>query len=115
MYGFKTATDCSARLALSQKIIHNYPGYYPVLIQRKTPTDPEISKNKFIVHGSSHVISLISQSKSLMKLSSSDFVTFFVQDNIRLNLTSDIKTVYDKYKNQDGFLYVYYTSESAFG
>ncbi|KAL6591178.1 ubiquitin-related domain-containing protein [Neocallimastix sp. 'constans'] len=49
-----------------------------------------------------------------LKLKKQESILFFV-NNILLSGFRDINSVYDQYRDEDGFLYIVYTNENTFG
>ena len=50
-----------------------------------------------------------------MKIMPSEAIFLFVDNNTIISGTSIIGPLYEQAKNEDGFLYVHYSKENAFG
>ena len=104
------------RRDVAAKIIENYPDRVPVIVER----DPkariaEISKNKFLAPADISVAKFISEIRKHIKLGRQESLFVFVANNVMPQPNSTMSQVYAQHKDPDGFLYVVYSSENAFG
>lgn len=112
---FKLNCPFNKRLALSTRIKQTYSDRYPVIIEKCKETDPEITHIKYIVPQYITMVALIHNFRSHMpKIQPSQAIIFYVNNKL-VPITSTIDTIYSLYKENDGFLYISYTSESTFG
>ena len=109
-------TPFEDRLKESQKLLHKYPNRIPVIIGKldSDNTLPFVDKNKYLVPSDITMSQLVYIVRKQMKLSSEQAMFLFINHSIYTSKTL-ISEVYDKYKNEDGFLYVTYAGENTFG
>lgn len=115
MTDFKSIKSFSERSSLSSKLRAAHPDRYPIIFQRKSTHDPELSQVKYLVPGFITLASLYSKVLPNIKFHSpNDTLIFFINGSM-LNNSSLISSIYDNYSNDDGFLYITYATESTFG
>ncbi|KAL2540381.1 Autophagy-related protein 8i [Abeliophyllum distichum] len=99
----------------SQEIIANYPDRVPVVVERYSKTDlPEMEKRKFLVPRDMSVGQFIHILSGRLHLSPGKALFVFVKDTLP-QTSSLMESVYNSYKDDDGFLYMCYSSEKTFG
>jgi GABA(A) receptor-associated protein len=104
------------RKKLSEELRKKYPDKIPVLVGRATKNSPVILRHKFLVpQNMSFGISTIEIRKQLVGINEKDAIFFFLGGNIIPPTNFIISSLYDKYKDKDGFLYITYSSENVFG
>jgi GABA(A) receptor-associated protein len=98
-----------------EKILEKYPDRVPVMVNRKEKSDvPEIERHKYLVPKNMTVGNFIYIIRKHIKLSSDKALFVFIDNKLICN-TEMMDTTYNKYKSDDGFLYVIYSGESTFG
>jgi GABA(A) receptor-associated protein len=114
MYEFKKKSF-TERYNESQRIQLKYPDRIPVIIERdKNSNAPPLLKSKYLVPKEITISQLIYAIRRQIKLDPQHALYFFIKDT--LPCTSElIQTMYNKYKEEDGFLYIMYTLENTFG
>jgi len=117
MIEFKNAMDINKRLLLSKKIINEHPNSVPVILESLGSNRISLSKTKFILSKDLLVSTFIQQLAKdiILHLHSSETVFLFCQDNILIPTSLNINTIYQKYKDPDGFLYLSIMKENTFG
>lgn len=115
MSRFKLINDYETRRKLYEKIHTAYPDRYPVIVDRKHFQDPDIDKHKFLVPNTTTMAFVINQVRSRMASHSSTDTTLFFVNNTLVRVIDLIDNVYEKYHDEDGFLYLTYTSAPTFG
>lgn len=105
----------SERYAESQRIQLKYPDRIPVIIERdKNSKAPPLVKSKYLVPKDITIAQLIYAIRRQIKLDAQQALYFFIKDT--LPPTSElIQSMYNQYKEEDGFLYIMYTLENTFG
>lgn len=112
---FKSNKTLNERSNLFSRLQSMYPDAIPIVIQRKNKYDPELTKYKYLVPKTITLSYVYGKIMSNIKLHNpNDTLIFFVKGKI-LNMSDLIEIVHDKYKDEDGFLYLTYTTESTFG
>ena len=100
----------------SSRIRAKHPNRIPVIVEKysNSITAPNIDKNKFLVPGDSTVGSFVHVIRKRMQLS--DKAALFLFCGTTIPPTSEVMSmIYDKHRDEDGFLYMVYTAENTFG
>ncbi|XP_071738386.1 autophagy-related protein 8i-like [Rutidosis leptorrhynchoides] len=112
---FKDTFSFEERCQESQDIIARYPDRLPVVVERYTKTDlPEMEKKKYLVPRDMSIGQFIHILSGRLQLASGKALFIFV-DNTLPQTSSLIEHVYESFKDEDGFLYMLYSSEKTFG
>ena len=74
-----------------------------------------MTKKKYLAHEDMKLILFIDTVKRNFKLQSEQALYLMVNDKTLINGTTTIGSLYEKYKDEDGFLYISYYEENAFG
>lgn len=104
------------RLSESQKVLKKYPERVPIIIEKGNEKDDieTIDKNKYLVPRSTTLHEFVLIIRKRIHLEPSK--TMFVIINSHLCPgTKTIGEIYEEDKDEDGFLYIKYTSENTFG
>ena len=103
------------RLKESIRIRAKYPDRIPVIVDNNAhSTLPELDKKKFLVPGDLTVGQFVYIVRKRIKLPPEKAIFIFV-NNILPPTSSLMSTMYDSYKDSDGFLYLYIAGENTFG
>ena len=114
MSSFKQ-TEFNKRVMLSQKIISGHPESVPVIISSTGSNKIELTKTKFIIPKELPVGSFIQQLRGNISLKSQDTIFLFCNDNFLIPTSHNFDSIYQKYKDSDGFLYLTVMKENTFG
>lgn len=112
---FKDEYEFEKRKTESDRIRSKYPDRVPIVCERGNRTDvPIIDKKKYLVPTDLTVGQFVYVIRKRIKLSPEQALFIFVNDTLppTAALMSDI---YEKNKDEDGFLYVVYSGENTFG
>lgn len=94
-----------------------YPDKLPIIIEKlkniKSHVN-DIPKSKFLIPEDLVVSQLMCIIRRYLQLSSGESIYLFSND-IFISPAESIYTIYNKYKDTDGFLYIFYTTENTFG
>eukprot|EP01111_Echinosteliopsis_oligospora_P011133 TRINITY_DN359_c0_g1_i1.p1 TRINITY_DN359_c0_g1~~TRINITY_DN359_c0_g1_i1.p1 ORF type:complete len:128 (+),score=25.09 TRINITY_DN359_c0_g1_i1:108-491(+) len=113
---FKSMTPFEKRREVADKIKSRYPERIPVIVERAPKTDvPEIDKKKYLVPSDITISKFLFEIRKHIKLSSEKALYLFVSNNIYPPTSALVSSVYEKYKDPDGFLYFTYSGENTFG
>jgi GABA(A) receptor-associated protein len=108
--------DLPKRQQLSDRALKKHVNRIPVIVDRISKESMDISKHKFLVP---HELSLGEFVGRLRLLSdASRSYIFFVktkQRHILPPLTDQLQDLYEQHKEDDGFLYLTFQTESVFG
>ncbi|KAE8693696.1 Autophagy-related protein 8A [Hibiscus syriacus] len=112
---FKDEFTFDQRLEESRDIIAKYPNRVPVVVERYSKSDlPEMEKQKYLVPRDMSVGQFIHILSSRLRLIPGKALFVFVKDTLPQTATL-MDSVYESYKEDDGFLYMCYGSEKTFG
>jgi hypothetical protein len=91
-----------------------YPTMIPIIVEHFNSDIKELPKNKFLISNKEVFSSLAIVIRKYINVSQSKAMFFYVNNKI-INFNDTINDLYNKYKNEDGFLYVEYAYENTFG
>ncbi|KAL6190767.1 hypothetical protein ACLB2K_037161 [Fragaria x ananassa] len=112
---FKQEFSFDERLEESKNIIGKYPDRVPVIIERYSRTDlPEMEKKKYLVPRDMSVGQFIHILSSRLQLTPGKALFVFVKNTLP-QTASHMDSIFETYKEDDGFLYMCYSSEKTFG
>jgi GABA(A) receptor-associated protein len=118
MSGYKESMSFEMRLKESEKIRQKYPDKFPVIVQKnpisKNLNIPDIDKNKYLVQKDLTFGQLMYVIRKRIKLQPEVALFGFVNENM-ISTSKLLSEIYNSYKSNDGFLYVYYEGENVFG
>ncbi|CAH8391909.1 unnamed protein product [Eruca vesicaria subsp. sativa] len=112
---FEARFSADERLKQSSNLIAKYPDRVPVIIEKYSDADlPNMEKSKLLVPRDMTVGHFIHMLSSRLKLDSSKAMLVFVQ-NILPQTAARMDSLYNTFKEEDGFLYITYSTEKTFG
>jgi GABA(A) receptor-associated protein len=128
---FKSRYTFAERKETAERLAAKFPDRIPVIIERYSngvKDTPIIDKTKFLVPRETtigkfilevrkHLVSATSkQGSATSKQGASEKAIFiFVKGGVLPPSAAIIDHVHNRYKDEDGFLYIQYTSENTFG
>ena len=83
--------------------------------QSASTNTPCIPKRKFLASPDMSFYEFLVVIRERFKLNPNQAILFFVNDNILITTTMKISELYNEYRDHDGFVYLKYTTENAFG
>ena len=115
-FSFKEAHSFEARLNESKRMRKKYPERIPVIVEKSAgdTLGLELDKTKYLVPCDLTVGQLVYVIRKRLNLDAEKALFFLIQ-NIIPTSSALISTVYDDHKDDDGYLYVIYSSENTFG
>ncbi|XP_021280605.1 autophagy-related protein 8i [Herrania umbratica] len=112
---FKDEYTFEQRLDESRDIIAKYPNRVPVVVERYSQADlPEMDKKKYLVPRDMSVGQFIHILSLRLRLTPGKALFVFVENTLPQTATL-MDSVYESFKDDDGFLYMCYSSEKTFG
>ncbi|KAF8047041.1 hypothetical protein N665_3246s0003 [Sinapis alba] len=112
---FKEQFSADERLKESRNIIAKYPDRVPVIIEKYSNADlPDMDKNKYLVPRDMTVGHFILMLSNRLHLDPSKSLFVFVQNTLP-QTGSCMDSLYNTFKEGDGFLYMTYSTEKTFG
>lgn len=112
---FKKENGLEKRKILSTKLKLTYPGIVPIVVgpvpnQNLGP----LRKNKFLLLDHFTVATFMNNLRTQGYLESQQNIFLFC-NNVMLVGSMNIGDIYNRFKNEDGFLYIRYGVENTFG
>lgn len=98
------------------RVLLKYPDRVPVFIKRTKNKDniPDIDKHKYLIPREMTVAQVVYIIRKRILLKPEQALFVYVKNTLPPN-SSMIETIYHKYKDDDGFLYINYSTENTFG
>ena len=115
---FKETYTFEERKTHSSDIRVKYPDRLPIVMQRSMNDKilGEMDKVKYLVPGDLTIIEFMAILRKRLSVNQSTSIYLYNHDNkIIISGTNSIEHLYNKYKNDDGFLYIEYCGENVFG
>uniref|UniRef100_A0A2N9HKT7 Autophagy-related protein n=1 Tax=Fagus sylvatica TaxID=28930 RepID=A0A2N9HKT7_FAGSY len=112
---FKDEFDFEQRYEESRDILAKYPNRVPLIVERYSKSDlPEMEKKKFLVPRDMSVGQFILILSGRLRLAPGKALFVFVKNTLPQTATL-MDSVYESFKDEDGFLYMCYSTEKTFG
>lgn len=115
-FEYKNTKKFNERSIESKKILIKYPNRLPIVVEkyRKDTKVSDIDKCKFLVPLDITIGQLIHVIRQRINLEPTKALFIFI-NGILPPCSEPITNIYHKYKDNDGFLYVFYTGENTYG
>ena len=115
MYNFSNTHSIEARKKESSKILLKYPTRIPIIVEKSSKCDlMDIDKKKYLVPKDLLMSQFVYVIRKRIKLNESHAL-FVMVDRQLVRGNTPIGDIYDTHCNEDGFIYMIYTSENTFG
>ncbi|XP_074267570.1 autophagy-related protein 8i [Silene latifolia] len=115
MKGFKEELSLDERCHESTDMLAKYPDRLPVIAEKYSKSElPAIEKKKFLVPRDMSVGAFNHILSTRLQLTPGKALFIFVNDTLPPT-SSLMESVYESCKDEDGFLYICYSTESTFG
>ncbi|KAB1202665.1 Autophagy-related protein 8i [Morella rubra] len=112
---FKEEFTFAQRYEESRDILAKYPDRVPVIVERYSKSDlPEMEKKKYLVPRDMSVGQFIHILSCRLRLAPGKALFVFVKDTLPQTATL-LDEVYGSFRDEDGFLYMCYSTEKTFG
>ena len=112
---FKSQISFEIRQEESQRIMNKYSHRTPVIVEKAKNCElDDIDKKKFLVPNDLTMSQFIYIIRKRIKIKPEQAI-FLTVNNCLPESNAQIIQVYNKHKDEDGFLYVVYSSENTFG
>ena len=105
------------RLNETKKILEKYSDRVCIYVDKSDRCDNllNLDKNKYLVPNNLSIGQFIYVIRNRIKLPKEKALFFYSKNNYLLSGDATMIETYNKYKDEDGFMYIKYTSESCFG
>jgi GABA(A) receptor-associated protein len=115
MTSFKEKYDFSKRKMQVDRITEKYPTRIPLIVEKnKKSSVPDLDKGKFLVPSDLTVGQFLHIVRKRINLTSEQALFIFIKNTIPPT-SAPLNSLYEKYKDEDGFLYITYSGENTFG
>ena len=115
MKTFKGSNTVEDRTNESSKIIAKYPQRIPIIVEKAEGCRlKDIQKNKYLAPRDMAMCQFVFTVRKKIELQPSEAI-FLMVDGQLVQSSILLAEVYEKHKDEDGFLYMVYTSENTFG
>jgi GABA(A) receptor-associated protein len=114
---FQEKYSFDKRQEQSHIIRSKYPDKLPIIVEKLKNISSHVSdipKSKFLIPDDLVVSQLMCIIRKYIELSSADSIYLFANDTL-ISPSESLSNTYSKYKDNDGFLYIFYTTENTFG
>lgn len=114
---FKKRFTLEQRKEECEKMLAKFPDRIPVIVERlPNSTLPVMDRKKFLVPNDIVLGQFIQIIRKRININPVNAIFTFIGEKHRLFGVVDLMSnIYSDNKDEDGFLYVYYTSENTFG
>ena len=113
--GFRKDYTYESRKSESEKIVKKYPNRVPIIVERADRCKLDlIDKKKYLVPNDLTMNQFIYVIRKRIDLKPHESI-FLMVDNQICPSNRTCKSLYEERANEDGFLYVIYSSENTFG
>ena len=115
-FTYKIQNALKQRKIISQSIINKNIDKVPIILEKdpKCKLTP-MKKTKFMIEKNSTVSELLQSIRKLMKIPHEEGLFLSAKGKYTLTGQKIIGDIYNIYKDEDGFLYIMYTTELIFG
>ena len=111
---FKKKNSLESRKSESERIRRKYPDRIPIIVSKIGNDVPDIDKSKFLVPFDLTIGQFVYVIRKRIKLPPEKAMFVFCKDSLA-QTSALCGSVYEQFKDKDGFLYVSYSGENTFG
>ena len=111
---FKSDHSFKKRKDESFRILQEYPNRIPIICERINNQIPELSRKKYLVPDDLIMSNFMFVIRKRLTLAPEVSIYLFVSKKI-VPSSMVMGDIYNKYKSEDGFLYIHHSGESTFG
>jgi GABA(A) receptor-associated protein len=116
MNKFKKQHSLEKRKEESKRIKEKYDQRIPLIVLKdKNSKLPDIDRFKFLAPHDITLGQFMYVVRKRIKLETQETLYFFVNENVLVNSSQTMNSIYDSHQDEDGFLYLTYCSENVFG
>lgn len=115
MEEFKKNNDFEKRINESNRIIKKHPERIPIVVcKSKNDSLPDIDKQKYLVPKDMSIGQFMYVIRKRIKLEANQALFILINSTLQPSNKS-ISEIYNDCSDEDGFLYIIYSSENTFG
>ena len=98
-----------------QQLLYKYDDRVPIIVEiKKNPNNYKLSNHKYMIPKQKSIGEVLNILRLKLQIKSGESI-FLLSNNNLLVGSDNIQSVYNKFKDIDGFLYIYICCENAFG
>ncbi|GAM27810.1 hypothetical protein SAMD00019534_109860 [Acytostelium subglobosum LB1] len=113
---FKHDHPFEKRKEVAERIRSKYQDRIPVIVEKAPRSDaPDIDKKKYLVPADITVGKFVYEIRKHMPKINAEKAIYLFVNNTLPPTAALISQIYDRYKDEDGFLYITYSGENTFG
>jgi GABA(A) receptor-associated protein len=115
---FKQDRNLEYRKTVAAEIKKLHPDRCPVVVEKSVEfgSIPSVEYKKFLVPSELTIAKFITEVRKYFGIDDASGIFFFIENKYSLISSGEsIFSIYDKYKNEDGFLYLTCFKEKSFG
>ena len=112
--GFKKEVCFDERCKESAIMTERYPQRVPIIVERRSSNICNIDKRKYMAPKSLTLGQFAFVVRKRLKLQKSEAMFLFINGKLITHM-NDLGSTYNSEKDEDGFLYIFYDFENAFG
>ena len=115
-FSYKTVKTIEERVEEFNKISKASPGKIPIICEKAPKSKiKSIDKTKYLINGDITVAQFSSIIRKKLNIDKESALFLLVKGKNALAGNDPMSTIYQKYKDEDGFLYIAYASELVWG
>lgn len=111
---FHRSYPLEKRIEVSTKLVGKYKDKIPVIVSKGKANAPELTKNKFLVSSDVTLGKFLYELRKHMAVHNYEGIYLFI-NNVIPATNMNMGELYNKHKEDDGFLYITYSTENTFG
>jgi len=114
---FKKRYTLEQRKQECEKMLVRFPDRIPVIVERLANSNlPAMDRKKFLIPNDIVLGQFVQIIRKRINVNPVNAIfTFIGQKQKLFNITEILSNIYHSQKDEDGFLYIYYTGENTFG
>ena len=112
---FQKSYSLEDRKNTSQRIKDNFPNRIPVIVSVGDKKNMQLNKHKFITTNDITLGQFLSKLRQQIKCNEKQAIYINTDKGIFPPISILMQLLYDKHKNDDGFLYLVLNQENTFG
>ena len=115
-FNYQKVKTLEERISEFNKVIENNPGKIAIICEKAPKSHiKEIDKSKFLIKDDITFQQFALMIRNRLKIGKEEALFFLVDGQKALTGDDMMNSIYQKYKQKDGFLYIAYASEEVWG
>ena len=116
-FEFQRTLSLDQRRTASRQLIKTHPDRVPVILERSSHSHhlPKPPKSKFLVPHETTVGKFLFEVRKQIDLGAEEALFLFVGHGVLAPTAAIFSQIYERFHDEDGFLYITYANENTFG